>query len=352
MSRSAATSTQPHFSANQFVAFSVQARTLAAGSGHFKMGRDLAGQCPSRCRSISYECSLFGTRVAVGAIGIEAEPPRAGISLFSLSRRAGSGLLLSRMDDISMIRAILADDEVLARRKLRQLLRDVPEVEIAGECSTASETIDLSRTVSPDLIFLDVRMPGMDGFDVVSELSSTLDRCMPRIVFTTAFDCYALRAFEIHAVDYLLKPFTAERLHTAVRRASEQITISRRASETPSGISQRGSRFGTRIVFKSRGRILFLPVSDIRWIGAEENYVRICTGSETHLLRETMTRLEERLDPNVFMRVHRSSIVNMHFIKEVRSEPTNDFTVVMVNGQKISMSRSYHSRIGELLAQG
>jgi len=250
-----------------------------------------------------------------------------------------------------MIRAILADDEVLARCKLRQFLRQEPDVEVAGECSTASETIELACRINPDLIFLDIRMPGMDGFDVVDELSANSSCTMPGIVFTTAFDCYALRAFEIRAVDYLLKPFTAERLHRAIRRASEQLLTSRRAGETANGASQSGNRFGTRIVFKSRGRILFLPVSEIRWIGAEENYVRICTGSETHLLRETMTRLEEKLDPNVFMRVHRSSIVNLQFVKEVRSEPPNEFTVVMVNGQKLSMSRSYHSRVGELLAR-
>jgi len=249
-----------------------------------------------------------------------------------------------------MIRAILADDEVLARRKLRQFLREEPEIEIAGECGNASETIELVRAVNPDLIFLDIRMPGMDGFDIVGELSADSGTPVPGIVFTTAFDCYALRAFEIHAVDYLLKPFTAERLHTAVKRASEQINVSRRGNSVGNGIAQSGVQFGKRIVFKSRGRILFLPVSDIRWIGAEENYVRICTGSETHLLRETMTRLEERLDPSTFLRVHRSAIVNLQFVKEVRSDPPNEFAVVMVNGQKISMSRSYHSRVGELLA--
>jgi two-component system, LytTR family, response regulator len=255
------------------------------------------------------------------------------------------------MEESGMIRAILADDEILARSKLRQFLREEPEVEVAGECSTGSETIELARTINPDLIFLDIRMPGMDGFDIVGELSANSSCSMPGIVFTTAFDCYALRAFEIHAVDYLLKPFTAERLHTAVRRASEQISNSRRADPAANGSSQGEIRFGKRIVFKSRGRIIFLPTSDIQWIGAEENYVRVCTGSETHLLRETMTRLEEKLDPSMFMRVHRSSIVNLQFVKEVRSEPPNELTVVMVNGQKVPMSRSYHSRIGELLAR-
>jgi two-component system, LytTR family, response regulator len=251
-----------------------------------------------------------------------------------------------------MIRTILADDEVLARQKLRQLLCAEPEIQIIGEGANASETIDLVRTAAPDLLFLDIRMPGLDGFDVVSELSSDPKLAMPRIIFTTAYDCYALRAFDIHAVDYLLKPFTAERLTIAMQRAREQILLGRRSAEHGPGTGQNGKSHNGRIVFKSRGRILFLPVSDIRWIGAEENYVRICTGSETHLLRETMAHVEERLDPSLFLRVHRSAIVNLQFVKEVRTAPPNDFTVIMMNGQKIAMSRNYHARVGQLLARG
>jgi two-component system LytT family response regulator len=193
-------------------------------------------------------------------------------------------------------------------------------------------------------------MPGMDGFDVVGELSSCTDFAMPRIIFTTAHDRYALRAFEIHAVDYLLKPFTSERLHSAVQRAREQIYVTKQIAGRSNGRSQNSSSYTTRIVFKSRGRILFLSVSDIRWIAAEENYVRICTETETHLLRETMGRLEEKLDPQMFLRVHRSAIVNLQYLKEVRTEPNGEFTVVLVNGQKVAMSRSYHARISEWLA--
>jgi two-component system, LytTR family, response regulator len=258
-----------------------------------------------------------------------------------------------------LIRTILADDEVLARTKLRQLLREDADVEIIGEGATASETIDLVETAAPDLLFLDVRMPGMDGFDIIGKLSAREGRSMPRIIFTTAYDCYALRAFDIHAVDYLLKPFTADRLRSAVERAREQIQAGRKIAPISNGNGhshnghngQNGSKYSSRMVFKSRGRILFLPVSDIRWIGAEENYVRICTGTETHLLRETMTRVEERLDPRVFLRVHRSAIVNLQYVKEVRTGAQSEFTVVLVNGQKVSMSRSYHARIGELLTR-
>jgi two-component system, LytTR family, response regulator len=251
-----------------------------------------------------------------------------------------------------MIHAILADDEVLARQKLRQLLRDELEIEIVGEGASASETIDLVRATGPELLFLDIRMPGMDGFDIIGKLSVTSDFTMPRIIFTTAYDSYALRAFEIHAVvDYLLKPFTVERLHSAVQRAREQIYATKQNAGRSNDRGLNASSYTTRIVFKSRGRILFLPVSDIRWIGAEENYVRICTETEKHLLRETMSHLEEKLDPQMFLRVHRSAIVNLQYLKEVRTEPNGEFTVVLVNGQKVAMSRSYHARISEWLAR-
>jgi len=243
-----------------------------------------------------------------------------------------------------MIQTVLADDEVLARQKLRQMLREMPEIEVVGEGATAAETIELVRATKPDLLFLDVRLPDMDGFDVVGALSSPGDPSLPCIIFTTAYDRYALRAFEIHAVDYLLKPFSAERFRTATERAVQQIK-NKQGSQGPVAKGLNGNPYTTRIVFKSKGRILFLPVSEICWIGAEENYVRICTQSETHLLRETMTHLEEKLDPSTFLRVHRSSIVNLQYVKEVRPETDGEYGVLLKNGQKISMSRSYRSRI-------
>jgi two-component system LytT family response regulator len=251
-----------------------------------------------------------------------------------------------------MIHAVLADDEVLARQKLRQLLREETDVEIVGESATATETIELVRAALPELLFLDIRMPGMDGFDVIGELSGFAGRPMPRIVFTTAYDHYAVRAFEINAVDYLLKPFTSERLHSAVQRVRQQLNAIEQNTVRSSGRGRNAEPYAARIVFKSRGRILFLPVTEIRWIGAEENYVRICTEGETHLLRETMARLEEKLDPQIFLRVHRSSIVNLQYVKEVRTEPNGDSAVLMVDGKKIAMSRSYRSRVSEWLIRG
>ena len=248
-----------------------------------------------------------------------------------------------------MIRAVVADDEVLARQKLRQLLRDETDIEIVGESANASETIEVVRATEPDLLFLDIRMPGMDGFDVIGELTSHPEIPMPRIVFTTAYDQYAVRAFEIHAVDYLLKPFTSQRLHSAVERVREQKVERGHSHARNGGPVWNEGPYAARIVFKSRGRIVFLPVTEIRWVGAEENYVRICTEAENHLLRETMAHLEERLDPQTFLRVHRSSIVNLRYVKEVRTEPNGDFAVVLTDGQKIPMSRSYRSRVSEWL---
>lgn len=251
-----------------------------------------------------------------------------------------------------MIHAVLADDESLARKKLRQLLADEPGIEVLGEGSTAQQTIELVRNTKPQLLFLDIQMPGMDGLDIAAELCSGKFAPVPHIIFTTAHDQYALRAFEVHAVDYLLKPFSRERLASAIERARNQIALANQQLPSNTALGQQGNRYANRIVFKSRGRIVFLPVSDIRWISAEENYVRIRTNSETHLLRETMVRLQEKLDPEVFLRVHRSSIVNLQHVKEVRTEADGEYTVLLVNGDKLTMSRSYRSRITGLLTHG
>jgi len=241
------------------------------------------------------------------------------------------------------IHVVLADDEVLARQKLRLLLKDEPDCEIVGECASAAETVELAAAVHPDLIFLDIRMPDLDGFDVVHALSSRGDLAMPRIVFTTAYDQYAVRAFEVHALDYLLKPFAQERLRAALRRFREKLA--------PFTAPANGARepFTTRVVFKSRGRILFLPVSEIRLIGAEENYVRLHTRDETHLLRETMAGLEQRLDPQIFLRVHRSFIVNLQYVREMLIENEGDASAVLADGRRVPVSRGYRSRIQALL---
>ena len=250
-----------------------------------------------------------------------------------------------------VIQTIIADDEALARQKLRMLLRNDPEIQIVGEESSASEIVEQVKTKMPHVLFLDICMPAMDGFDVIGELSRDVTSPLPYIIITTAHDQYAVRAFEMHAADYLLKPFTAERLQSAVQHARERISSGLSRTTKDGKPSSNGSSLPSRIVFKSRGRILFLPITEIRWIAAEENYVRICTASESHLLRETMTGIESKLDSKMFMRVHRSAIVNLRYVKEVRREITGDFSVLLSNGQKVAMSRSHHSHIDHLITR-
>lgn len=245
-----------------------------------------------------------------------------------------------------MIRAVIADDEVLARQKLRQLLSGEQDLEIVGECASAQEVLQLVSSTSPDLLFLDIRMPDMDGFDVIEALTTAETR-MPQVVFTTAYDQYAVRAFECYAADYLLKPFTQDRLRVAVARVRSRLQEDKTREQQ--FYKPGRSPYTSRFVFRSRGRILFLPIEEIRWIQAEQNYVRISAGADTHLLRETMGRLEERLDPEVFLRVHRSSIVNLRFVKEVMTETDGETTVVLMSGEKIAMSRGYRTRMQRLL---
>jgi two-component system LytT family response regulator len=250
------------------------------------------------------------------------------------------------------LKTIIADDEVLARQKLRQLLAEESDIEIAGEGASALEIVDLVQFTSPDLLFLDIQMPGMDAFEILSTLSKgTGSAHLPEIIFTTAFDQYAVRAFEIDAVDYLLKPFTRERLKEAVQRARTQLA-SRHENGSAGKRASENSRFAARIVFKSKGRILFLPVTDIRWVAAEENYIRICTERESHLLRETMSHIEGRLDPTAFIRVHRSTIVNIQHVKEIRTDTQEgEPFVLMREGQKLPLSRGYRARITQLMAR-
>jgi two-component system, LytTR family, response regulator len=247
-----------------------------------------------------------------------------------------------------MIHAVVADDEVLARQKLRRLLHDDRDIEIVGESATALETIELVRATNPELLFLDIHMPGMDGFDVLGALSSQMETA-PRVIFTTAYDQYAVRAFEVNAVDYLLKPFTHERLRAAIQRVREPFQPQQAETGQGNGAGPAVNFYTNRIIFKSRGRILFLPVSDIRCIGAEGNYVRLSTATETHLLRETMARLEERLDPRGFLRVHRSFMVNLRYVKEVRREANGDSVVIMDSGHKVALGRSYRASLNQQL---
>ena len=255
------------------------------------------------------------------------------------------------------MRAVLADDEVLARQKLRQVLTGIGDIEVVGECTSAGETITLAQLTKPDLLFLDIRLPDMDAFDMVDALSSVPDARLPQIVFVTANESYALRAFEIHAIDYVLKPYTEDRLRAAVNCARER-QFARAFKDREQGSTKQSHQesqktsepYATRLIFRSRGRILFLPINEIRWIQAEENYVRIYAGSDSHLLRNAIGHVESRLDPTVFVRVHRSAIVNLHYVKELKNRPGGEASVVLRSGEMIIMSRTYRARFQQLLS--
>ena len=239
--------------------------------------------------------------------------------------------------DGERIRTLVVDDEPLAREGILELLAADPEVEVVGACANGVQALEALRRHRPALLFLDVQMPEMDGFEMLEATPADL---MPVIVFVTAHDQYALRAFEMNALDYLLKPFDDERFEKALSRAKTQV---RRARADGTG------RHLRRIVVRSAGRVLFLNTDEIDWIGAADYYVELHVGGRSHLLREPMQRLEERLDPERFVRIHRSAIVNVDRIKEIRAGGTGDRTVILHDGTKLRLSRSRRDKLQGLM---
>jgi two-component system LytT family response regulator len=249
---------------------------------------------------------------------------------------------------MSPIRVLIVDDEPLARRRLKALLKDETDVEIAGECEDGNSAVAAARQLSPDVMFLDVQMPGMDGFDVIEALGPT--RC-PAVVFVTAYDEYALKAFDVHAVDYLLKPFERKRLRQALARArmltlGEQ-EVGRRLLAAMADV--RAGRRQDRIVIKSRGRIYFVRTEEIDWIEASGHYLTLHTGRDEHLVRSTIADMESRLDPDRFVRVHRSAIVNVDRVKELLPAFHGEYTIVLRDGTRVSSSRGYSDQLHTLL---
>ncbi|HEY6660430.1 MAG TPA: LytTR family DNA-binding domain-containing protein [Pyrinomonadaceae bacterium] len=245
------------------------------------------------------------------------------------------------------IRTVIVDDEPIAREGVRtQLLRE-PEVEIIAECGNGLEAVDTIRELSPDLLFLDVQMPGMDGFEVMQTIGV---EAMPAVVFVTAYDKYALQAFEVNAVDYLLKPFDSERFQKAFQRA--RVQIQRRTAEAINEKLQAllenmrpRERYLERLVVKSAGRIFFLPVVEIDWIESADNYVSLHSGRESHLIRETLTSLEAKLNPKEFLRIRHSAIVNLKRIKELRPLFKGEYEIMLQNGVKLTSSRRYRTKL-------
>jgi two-component system LytT family response regulator len=249
------------------------------------------------------------------------------------------------------IRAVIVDDEPLAREGVRLHLEAESDIEVVGEAGTGEEAVTLIETLRPDLLFLDVQMPGLDGFGVLDAVGPVH---MPVTIFTTAYDEFALRAFDAHAIDYILKPYDAQRFHNATERARMQLTGRRKAhmdDRLDSLLDELRSRnqYLERLVVRSGGRILILRVAEIDWIEAASNYVRLHAGGREYLLRETMTALEAKLDPMEFVRIHRSTIVRVDRIRELEPLFQGDYVVVLDDSTRLTSSRGYRERLQELL---
>jgi len=244
------------------------------------------------------------------------------------------------------IRVLLSDDETLARERLRSLLEEETDLEIVAECGDGKSAIATIQREEPDLVFLDIQMPEVDGFGVVQELRDA----MPLTIFVTAYDRYAMKAFEVHALDYLLKPVGKERLTGAVDRARRQLqhppdgTFQRRVLELLGDMEAR-QQAPERIVIKSDGEIVCLKPNEIDWAESAGNYVCLHVGAATHILRETITALESRLGPRQFMRVHRSTLVNVDRIKTLKPSLYGDYSILLRDGTKLTLSRGFRESV-------
>jgi two-component system, LytTR family, response regulator len=244
-----------------------------------------------------------------------------------------------------MIRTLVVDDEPVARRRVRRLLGHEPDVTVIGECGDAASAIDAVLTTHPDLVFLDVQMPDADGFDVIRAVGDS----MPAVVFVTAFDHYALSAFEVHALDYLLKPFTRPRFASTVARARTHLARGdRRLDNLIRDLGSR-TRYLSRFVVRVDNRVRLVAADRVDWIEAADNYVVLHAGVETFTVRDTLTRLDAELDPDVFVRIHRSTVVRLDRIVELLPSFHGDFVVVLRDGSRLAMSRTFRPRIEALL---
>jgi len=251
------------------------------------------------------------------------------------------------------LRALIVDDEQPARDLIAILLRDEPDVQVVGECSNGRDAVAAIQRLSPDLVFLDVQMPGLDGFGVLAKLPAER---LPLVVFVTAFDQHAIRAFEVHALDYLLKPFEYDRLRQAVRRARTELARGSSAACQARLLTlleelRPGGQSWNRLAVRDAGRIVFIQPDEIDWIEAEGNYVRLHVGRNSHLLRETMSSTEARLASKRFLRVSRSTIVNLERVKEWQPLFHGDSVLILRDGTRLTVSRVYRETLDRLVGQ-
>jgi two-component system, LytTR family, response regulator len=260
------------------------------------------------------------------------------------------------------VRVLIVDDEPPARRTLADLVAADPEAVVAGECGSGAEAVEAIRRLAPDVVLLDVQMPELDGFGVLEALAPAE---IPLVVFVTAYDRYAVRAFEIHALDYLLKPFDDERFTAALGRAKEAIhrrevdQIGRRLAELlaerrgeTAGAEPTGDAPLKRLLIRGGGRVVLLPVEEIDWIEAADYYARVHAGGAHHLIRESLSALEEKLDPARFARVHRSAIVNLDRVRELRPLFKGNCLVVLADGTELPLGRARRATVERLLRRG
>jgi two-component system LytT family response regulator len=245
----------------------------------------------------------------------------------------------------SLIRVVIIDDEPLGRQKLRRLLKGEADVEIVGEFDGGGQTVHELRRLAPDLVFLDIQMPERDGFTILKQMEG---HDIPHVIFVTAYDQYALRAFEIHASDYLLKPFDRERFHGSLQRVREDIQKSktRKIDDRLVALLEdlKASReFPDRLAVKSGGHIHFVRTGELDYVQSAGNYVRLHVGLKSYLLRETMNDIQAKLNPQQFVRIHRSTMVNIESVKELQPWFGGSYVVILNNGTRLNMSRAFRN---------
>jgi len=251
------------------------------------------------------------------------------------------------------IKALIADDEPLARKFIRRMLKDDREVEIVGECGNGRDAVAMIKTQSPDVVFLDVQMPEMNGFAVIEAVGFEQ---LPEIVFTTAYEHYAIRAFELHALDYLLKPFDQTRFRDAMKHAKERLNQRQHEDERLQigallESLKNQTQYLDRLIIKADGRITFLSTREIDWIEADDKYVHLHTGKTARMVRQTLSGMEAQLDTKKFLRIHPSTIVNVERIKELQPLFSGEHSIVLQDGTRLTLSRNYKNSLFELLGK-
>jgi len=251
-----------------------------------------------------------------------------------------------------IVRAIIVDDEALARQRIRRLLERQEGVEVVAEAADGEEAVEAIRRTKPDLVFLDIQMPELDGFGVIEAVG--VER-MPHTIFVTAYDQHAVRAFELQALDYLLKPFPEARFQAALRRAVNQIVLEKERGQFLGHLEKllrqhrQESPTQDRFLVKARGRIIFVKADDLDWVEAAANYVVLHAGAEEYVLREGINRFEKALDPRRFVRCHRSAIVNLDAIKEIQPHFRYEYVIILRTGHRLTLSRTYRANFQKYL---